>query len=155
MKNVRVEKVMCSTEIYEGRNRLLNEYLPSDFTIDGLYCDLEKSQVSLLGWWKMSSKQRDGRLSVKNCNLRNGIDTSAGNYLYFEGRNHANNGQSQTAQLNITGNCFYNFQTKAAGFTVSPYAYSDISIQNNLFLSSTEKLRHLLPSTTRPSQTKC
>lgn len=139
MKNVRVEKVMCSTEIYEGRNRLLNEYLPSDFTIDGLYCDLEKSQVSLLGWWKMSSKQRDGRLSVKNCNLRNGIDTSAGNYLYFEGRNHANNGQSQTAQLNITGNCFYNFQTKAAGFTVSPYAYSDISIQNNLFLSSTEK----------------
>ncbi len=144
MRNIRIEKVMCGPDIEEGRNRLLNEYLPSDFTIDGLYCDLTSSTVSLFGWWKLSENQSDGRLTVKNCNFRNSFETSTSDYLYFEGRNHNNNTQGQTLELNLYDNCFYNFQTAASGFVISPYAYSNINIVGNLFLSTQAKTNQFI-----------
>lgn len=144
MRNIRVAKVMCSEDIAGGKNRLLNEYLPSDFTIDGLYCDMSVSDVSRFGWWKMSSNQQNGQLTVKNCNFRNSAVGAPGNLLYFEGRNHVNNGSEQTAVLNITNNCFYNTQTSAEGFNISPYAYSGINITGNLFLSSSAKTQEFI-----------
>jgi len=107
--------------------------------MDGVYCDMTASGVSMFGWWKMGDNQSDGKISIIGCNFRNGIETTAKTYLNFEGRNHKNNPSGYNATLNIQDNCFYNFQTNGKGFEVSLYAYNNISITGNLFLSSVPK----------------
>ena len=138
LRNIRVESVKCRTsseDITAGRNRLINEYLPQSFTVDGMYCDFAASGVSLIGWLKMSRNIGSAELTFENCNFRNGLSTTTGGYFNFEARDHANNAPGQSAVLNIRNNSFFDIQQCGYAASFSIYGYSRINITDNLFLS--------------------
>lgn len=142
IKNMRVERLRVNSDIYGNRNRLLNERLPSDFTVDGLYCDMAKADCSLFGWMKMSDYQQNGRITYKNCNLRNAINVNSSLNLAFEGRDHIPNPSGDTAVATIDNCTFYNMQAGSkSALQFALQAYSEINVTNNLFVSLTTPLR--------------
>ena len=135
LRNIRVKNLRCYSEVSAGRNRLLNEYLPYDFTMEGMYVDSTASQCSYFGWWKLSQKRASGTLNVINCNFRNLNYGSGGRIVQFEARDHGNNEEGQKLTLNIIGNTFYNAM-KTQTIAISPYGYTDINITGNTVVSS-------------------
>ena len=141
IKNMRVEKIRVNKEVSANRNRLLNERLPQQFTVEGLYIDMKKADCSLIGWMKISDYQQNGKLTYKNCNIRNAIEASGTTInLSFEGRNHAAVTSGDNVELTIENCTFYNAQIgKKSVINLALQAYSKITIKNNLLLSTTSQ----------------
>lgn len=122
--NMRVKRIRTADS-----NRLIHEYIPPYFTIDGMYIDRSECGLATFSFFKVSQYLPDAKLTIKNSNFRN-MNTT----ITAEGYNKAAIGtlEGQTSEIEVNNNLFYNCGTVYV-LNIYMHAYSRVNMHHNDF----------------------